>query len=155
MRLRMAGGPATRPPMKNLDPIAELMRACAEAGSKRRWALAHGVTAVYVGDVLAGKREPGPAILDALEIERLVIYRRKQEGNDHDGGSLAQRGRHGAVSQRPRGAAAPDGAGRAVAAAELPSRKNPAPVGSAGARSGHEGSATNTRRASRRAAGGR
>ena len=34
-----------------------------------------GVSTQYLGDVLAGKREPGKTILDALKLERMVMYK--------------------------------------------------------------------------------
>jgi hypothetical protein len=41
----------------NLDELRALLRQrCDEAGSVRAWALKHGVSPVYVGHVLAGKR---------------------------------------------------------------------------------------------------
>ena len=55
-----------------------LKRACEAAGSQREFARQAGVSAVYVGDVLAGKRAPGKAILAFLRIakeSRPAIYR--------------------------------------------------------------------------------
>ena len=34
-----------------------------------------GVSPQYLGDVLAGKREPGKTILDALKLERMLMYK--------------------------------------------------------------------------------
>lgn len=62
--------------MKTIDPLAELRRAVAAAGTNRQWALAHGLSRAYVGEVLNGKKEPGPVILEALGLEKVVIYRR-------------------------------------------------------------------------------
>lgn len=42
------------------------------------WARSKGVSAAYVNDVLKGRRDPGPKILDALGFERVVTYRPKQ-----------------------------------------------------------------------------
>lgn len=47
--------------------------------SQVAWAKAHGVSPAYVSDVLAGRREPGKLVLDALGLERVVTYRRKKE----------------------------------------------------------------------------
>lgn len=47
--------------------------------SQTAWAKKHGVSAAYVSDVLAGRREPGKLILDALGLERVTSYRRKKE----------------------------------------------------------------------------
>ena len=54
-----------------------LRKACAAAGSQRSWAHAHGVSTAYVSDVLAGRREPGPTILEALGVTRSVSYARR------------------------------------------------------------------------------
>ena len=60
---------------QSLDPLAELRAACAAAGSQRAWATQHHVSVTYLSDVLARRRPPGPAILDALGIERVETYR--------------------------------------------------------------------------------
>jgi hypothetical protein len=62
--------------MRAVDPIAELKRAAARHGSQRRWALAHNLSPQYVTDVLQGRRDPGPGILDALGLVRVVAYYR-------------------------------------------------------------------------------
>lgn len=36
-----------------------------------------GVSRQYLSDVLAGRREAGPAILHSLGLERVVVYREK------------------------------------------------------------------------------
>jgi hypothetical protein len=59
----------------NLDELRMLLRRrCDKAGSVRAWALKHGVSPVYVGNVLAGKRGPGKALLDALGLVRVISY---------------------------------------------------------------------------------
>jgi len=61
----------------NLSAVLRLIRReCDKAGSARAWAASIGVSGVYVADVLAGRRDPGPAILRALGVERVVSYRR-------------------------------------------------------------------------------
>lgn len=55
------------------DVRAMLKRACEKAGSNRAWALARDLSPAYVGDVLNGRRDPGPAICEALGIERVVV----------------------------------------------------------------------------------
>ncbi len=51
--------------------IRARLRACAaSAGSQRQLALKIGVSAVYLGDVLRGRRDPGPMILEWLGLER-------------------------------------------------------------------------------------
>ncbi len=52
-----------------------LQRAVSKAASARAWAVEHSVTPMYVSHVLSGKRLPGPAILSALGLERIVSYR--------------------------------------------------------------------------------
>lgn len=42
------------------------------AGTQAGWARAHGVSAPYVSDVLAGRRAAGPAILVALGLRKPV-----------------------------------------------------------------------------------
>jgi len=59
------------------ERISELLAAeCIKAGSQIAWAKAHGVSGAYVSDVLAGRRDPGEAVLKALGLERVVIYRK-------------------------------------------------------------------------------
>jgi hypothetical protein len=60
------------------EQVRTLLRAaCDEAGSIRKWASRHGVSAMYVSNVLRGKQEPGPAICKPLGLIRTVTYRRK------------------------------------------------------------------------------
>lgn len=46
--------------------------------SQAEWARKHGVSPAYVSDVLAGRREPGKLVLDALGLERVITYRKKR-----------------------------------------------------------------------------
>lgn len=55
--------------------ITRLRAACRAAGSERRWAQTHGLSAQYVNDVLRGRRAPGPKLLAALGLELVVRYR--------------------------------------------------------------------------------
>lgn len=55
----------------------DLRKACDKAGTQKAWAEKHGISCSYVTDVLAGRRWPGKAILDALGYER-AGYRRKR-----------------------------------------------------------------------------
>lgn len=41
------------------------------------WAKTKGLAPSYVSDVLNGRRDPSPAILDALGLEKVVTYRKK------------------------------------------------------------------------------
>jgi len=59
--------------------LSRLKKLCDEAGGQKAWATANGVSQQYVNDVLAGRREPGDAILNAMGIERVVTYRTKKQ----------------------------------------------------------------------------
>jgi hypothetical protein len=63
--------------LSRLDVLEILRRACADAGSLRKWASANDCSAAYVSDVLAGRRDPGPKILKALNLSREVQVRRE------------------------------------------------------------------------------
>ena len=52
-----------------------LIAACKAAGGQKAWAAQHGVSAAYVCDVLAGRREPCESILRPLGFERVALYR--------------------------------------------------------------------------------
>lgn len=56
-------------------PLRALERAIRKAGSAKAWATQAGVSEAYVSDVRLGRRDPGPAVLDALGLERVVQYR--------------------------------------------------------------------------------
>jgi hypothetical protein len=51
-----------------------LRRAIDHAGGASAFAGLHGITASYVSDVLHARTPPGPAILDALRLRRMVTY---------------------------------------------------------------------------------
>lgn len=54
--------------------MEELRRAIGEAGSQTLFARAHGIAKSYLSDILAGRREIGPAVYKALGFERVVEY---------------------------------------------------------------------------------
>jgi DNA-binding transcriptional regulator YdaS (Cro superfamily) len=62
-----------------INPVAILKQA---APNQAAWARSHGISPAYVSDVINGRREPGPAILDALGIERVVTYRPKPPASE-------------------------------------------------------------------------
>ena len=66
-----------------LNPVELLRQRCA---GKAKSAVAEEmqVSPQYLSDVLAERREPGPKMLDALGLERVVTYRRKRKGADRD-----------------------------------------------------------------------
>ena len=63
--------------MKLPELYAELRRACAEAGGQKHWADHKGVSEQYLSDVLNARKEPGPLILEALGLRRVVSYERR------------------------------------------------------------------------------
>ena len=58
---------------------ALLVREIRKVGSQAAWAGRHGIPVTTLSDALAGRRRIGPAILDALGLEKVVHveYRRK------------------------------------------------------------------------------
>lgn len=63
--------------MRRDEVIERLRAAIARVGSQAAFAELHGISLAYVNDVLNFRREPGPAILEALGIEKVVTYREK------------------------------------------------------------------------------
>jgi hypothetical protein len=55
-----------------------MLRRVVEKQGQSAFADAHGINRSYVSNVLAGRALPGPAILDALGLERVVTYRGKK-----------------------------------------------------------------------------
>lgn len=62
------------------DDVRALLRTAA-GENRAKWAAAVGIAPAYITDVLNRRREPGEKILEALGLERLVHYQRKE----HDG----------------------------------------------------------------------
>lgn len=48
--------------------------ACEAAGSRRAFAKAHGISPVYLGEILNGTREPGPLLLRVMGYRKRVVY---------------------------------------------------------------------------------
>ena len=62
--------------------LVEVLRKEVEAaGGQAKWAHAHRVSKVYVGDILMGSATLGPKVQWALGYERVVRYR-KIEGDN-------------------------------------------------------------------------
>lgn len=60
------------------DEVRKMVEARAgEVGTMRALARAWKVSPAYLSDVINGKREPGPAILKALGLRRLMVYEPK------------------------------------------------------------------------------
>lgn len=57
--------------------IAALAQSIAAGGSQLRWCKLNDVSPAYLSDVMNGRREPGPKILDALGLEPVTFYRPK------------------------------------------------------------------------------
>lgn len=59
-----------------LDQVLDMLRAeCAQVGSQYQWATKYKLSPQYLSDVLKGRRNVGPAILKALELEAVTLYR--------------------------------------------------------------------------------
>lgn len=56
------------------DVFVQMRAACKDAGGQAAWAERHGMSAAYVSDVLNSRREPGPKILGALGLRKVVRY---------------------------------------------------------------------------------
>lgn len=60
----------------NLSEVRAMLKASAKP-TQAAYAKDKGLSAQYVNDVVQGHREPGPTVLDALGLEKVVTYRRK------------------------------------------------------------------------------
>lgn len=59
------------------DDVRKILKAeCDDCGSQVVWATKHSLSPSYTSDVLNGRREPGPALLSALGLRKIVMYRR-------------------------------------------------------------------------------
>lgn len=63
--------------LDSVEVCRRLSAACKMAGSQKAFAEKHGISPAYLCDVLNARREPGPSILDALGLVRVVRYRVK------------------------------------------------------------------------------
>lgn len=66
--------------MTRTQVLALLRRECKRAGGQTAWAQAHGLSQAHISNVLTGKRPFGAGVLDKLELERVVTYRRVTRG---------------------------------------------------------------------------
>lgn len=57
------------------DDVRKLIRKKA-AGNQKAWAVENGISPAYLSDMLLGRREPSPAILRPLGLEKVVLYRK-------------------------------------------------------------------------------
>ncbi len=58
------------------EMLGRLRQACEEAGSHRQWAIARGIDPIRVTQALVRREAPAPAILQALGLERVTVYRK-------------------------------------------------------------------------------
>jgi DNA-binding transcriptional regulator YdaS (Cro superfamily) len=56
-----------------------IWKAVHAAGSQKAFADAKGLSVAYVNDVVRERKMPSKAILDAVGLERVTLYRRKPE----------------------------------------------------------------------------
>lgn len=54
-----------------------LAAAIGAAGSQKAFAQQHGLSGAYLSEVVRGTRDPGPAVLGALGMEKVIGYRRR------------------------------------------------------------------------------
>nr|WP_314074439.1 hypothetical protein [uncultured Roseococcus sp.] len=58
-----------------LKHVYEMIEAaCEAAGGQKAWALRHDLSPGTVGDVVHGRRDPGPKLLKALGLKRVTRY---------------------------------------------------------------------------------
>lgn len=58
------------------DEVRSLLKVKA-VPTQAAFAKENNISAQYVNDVIQGHRDPGPVVLDALGLEKVVSYRRK------------------------------------------------------------------------------
>ncbi len=56
------------------DLMQRFKNAISEAGSQKKWALAHGFAPQYVCDMLMGRKPISPNVATVLGFERLTVY---------------------------------------------------------------------------------
>ncbi len=60
--------------MNLMQVFALLQTECAKAGGQKAWAAEHGLSGGYVSSVLHAKQDPGPAVLAALGLRKVVSF---------------------------------------------------------------------------------
>jgi len=58
------------------DEVLKLLHKRLRNKTQKALAEELGVSAPYLGDVLAGKRQPGPSLLRSLRLKREFVYRK-------------------------------------------------------------------------------
>lgn len=69
------GKPEAEPQVYDLAGVVELLREQCKP-TQFSWCLKHGVHPVHVSEILNHKAKPGPKVLAALGLERVISYRR-------------------------------------------------------------------------------
>lgn len=59
--------------------LTALAQSVAAAGSQVQWCSANDISTAYLSEVLKGRRDPGKKILDALGLESIVLYSKKED----------------------------------------------------------------------------
>lgn len=67
-------------PLSKADLVGLLRQRAKRAGSQQALAETLGVTPAYLSDVLGGRREPGPKILEGLKLRRQFVYVQRRGG---------------------------------------------------------------------------
>lgn len=65
----------TRDPAIPADAVRQRVRILMRGHTQETFAKRVGVSAQYLGDFLAGRREPGPKLLAGIGFERVTLYR--------------------------------------------------------------------------------
>jgi len=56
--------------------VLQRLRAAIGEETQKEWADKHGISPQYLSHVLSGRTDPGPKILAALGLKRVVVYQR-------------------------------------------------------------------------------
>lgn len=62
--------------MSESDVLQMLLKAIKKAGSQKEFADQHDISPQYVNDIVLGRRRPGNKVLQALGLERVVLYKK-------------------------------------------------------------------------------
>lgn len=65
--------------LDSLDVCRLLTEACEAAGGQKHWCSLHAISPSYVSNVLHARSEPGRAVLSALGLVRVAMYRKREE----------------------------------------------------------------------------
>lgn len=71
-----------RIPLMDEDDIRAMVRedmVIMKAATQQEWARRNGISPQYLSDFMTGRKAPGPLILDALLLRRVVLYEEKPD----------------------------------------------------------------------------